>query len=558
MIGLRKSAGFGALFLCGVALNLLVLRESLFDPWVFVPLILGQLSGALWLVLRVLSLSGTGEHGRGLYGVSTAVGIVAFLGICIVLYAMVKRWDASWDLTREGRRELSTQTVQVLKGLDKDVTVTCFFVKAGGDDRVDTAQDKTERFLERCARHSRHLKVEFSDPQRDPTRLEALNVLRVSAVGTVVIRCGTRQREIPLSDVTTRLEERDFTNALINVVRDAQPVVYFLTGHGERETLDTDKVKGGSYFKLWLEKEAYAVKRHLIAMTKPSIPEDCSVLVVNGFQGDFHPQELDALDAYIGRGGRLFILADPQIVLPSTLPQIEQLRPWLKTRFGIEMGTDVVVSLATDSYKLMFIPDFNDLDTLGDFAGSRAAGRGFRGSFNGQHSITRGLDKKMVLSVVRTVGLAKEMPKGVSGWVLLQSTPDTWAETDLQDVVGKQPINRDEDEAEGPNPVGVAVAVDSALSSGDRGARVVVLGDADLTGNEAINFASNQNFLLNTIAWLTESEDLIAIRATGKEDPPVLLSEGEERVVAWIASLGVVQAVALAGLVMFLARRRYR
>ena len=70
-----------------------------------------------------------------------------------------------------------------------------------------------------------------------------------------------------------------------------------------------------------------------------------------------------------------------------------------------------------------------------------------------------------------------------------------------------------------------------------RDARVVVIGDWDLASNEGIDMASHSNLLLNTIAWLTESEELIAIRATGTEDPPVVLSPGEEKAVAWIAAL---------------------
>lgn len=549
-----KAAGFGSLLLLAVGLNLLVLEESLFVMWVFVPLALSVALGTAWLVARLVSAVGAGRGGN-LYGLNTAVSTIAFLGICILLYALVKRSDASWDLTQEGRRDLSPQTVQVLEGLSEEVTVTCFFIRAG-DDRVDVAQDKTERFLERCRRHSKHLKVEFSDPQEEPERLKAMNVLRVSVVGTVVIRCGTRQREIPLSDVTSRLEERDFTNALINVIRDARPKIYFLTGHGEREILNTDAKAGGSNFKLWLEKESYEVARHLIAVTKPAIPDECSVLVVNGYEGDFRPYELEALDEYMGRGGRLLIVVEPQVVLRTLLPQREQLRPWLKSRFGIRVGSDIVVSKATESGKIMLIADFNDLSVLGDYAGPGGGGQGFRGSFNRSHPITKGLDQRMVLSGVRTVSLVEELPEGVSGRVLLQSTPDTWAETDLDQVVQNEQIVPDADEARGPNPVAVAVRV--AGASGSREARVVVLGDADLTGNEAINYASNQNFLLNAIAWLSENEELIAIRSTGSQEAPIVLSEGERRTVAWIASLGGIQVVVLAWLAMFLVRRKYR
>ena len=93
---------------------------------------------------------------------------------------------------------------------------------------------------------------------------------------------------------------------------------------------------------------------------------------------------------------------------------------------------------------------------------------------------------------------------------------------------------------------------------GLRDARVVVLGDADISTNEAVNHVSNQDLLLNSIAWLTENEELIAIRPTAGADQPLILSRDQQRMIAWIASLGAVQAIALSGVIVFLFRRRYR
>jgi len=36
------------------------------------------------------------------------------------------------------------------------------------------------------------------------------------------------------------------------------------------------------------------------------------------------------------------------------------------------------------------------------------------------------------------------------------------------------------------------------------------------------------------------------------------LTRSQQRLIAWIASLGVVQAIALAGILVFLQRRKYR
>jgi hypothetical protein len=66
------------------------------------------------------------------------------------------------------------------------------------------------------------------------------------------------------------------------------------------------------------------------------------------------------------------------------------------------------------------------------------------------------------------------------------------------------------------------------------------------------------NFVMNAMAWLAETEELIAIRPTGKEDRPLMLSEGQQRAIVWIAVLGTLQAAAAAGVAVYLYRRKYQ
>ncbi|MDK1020934.1 MAG: GldG family protein [Candidatus Hydrogenedentes bacterium] len=557
MTRLRLAVGVATLILLIAGLNLMILHGTLFNVNVLMPLLGGLGLGVLWLVLRAFSLLGSpNKDSRGAF--NSVLSSVVFLGIIMTVYAFVEREDLAWDLTQEGRRDLAPQTINILESLTNPVEITCFFIRAG-DDRVRIAQDKTARFLRRCQEYTDMLSVEFVDPQKNPERGEALNVLRVSRVGTVVLRSGARQREIPLSDVNARLEERSFTNAVLNVSRDAIPKVYFLTGHGERDITSDDPTTGAAQFRLWLQKEAHEVQRCIIPTDNPLLPDDCSVLIINGYQADLLPHEIQALDRYMDDGGRLLVLVNVQIVQENEFAILEQLRPWLRNRFGIKIGSDIVVSNATQSLEIMFIPDF---EVVGATTGTAPQNNQFRGSFNKFHAITRDLDKQLVLSVIRTVSLDPNLPEGVTGTVLMRSTPDTWAETDVRAIDDREPISQDPAEISGPNPVMVAVSARSNRPVGDgdrmRDSRVVVLGDADLALNEYMKRVSNQDLLLNSVAWLTENEELIAIRPTGNVDQPLILSQNEQRLIAWSASLGAVQAIAFTGLLVFLQRRKYR
>ena len=462
---------------------------------------------------------------------------------------------------------MSPQKIQVLENLTEVVQVSGLFVDSG-DELTFNVKEKTRRFLDRCSQYTDRLKVEYIDPQLEKDRLEQLKVLRVYGVGTVVLTCGAKQRELPLSDVTSRLEEREFTNALINVVRDVTPKVCFLTGHGERDIDNQDAVLGGSNLRRWLQEESYLVEKIAISLTEPVIPQDCTVLVIGGFVSDFHPVELQAIDAFLASGGRMLIMLDPQrldVKGPPGAVQaqiVEHFRPWLKERLGVDVGADAVISLqqtknTKSPLELLLLPDYS---LLGDFEFSGDPNDPMRCAFNKEHPITRGFDQSMILSAARSISLSSQRPDNVGGATVLWSAPTTYAETNIEQLYAGR-ADRSADETEGPIPLAAAVTMKTDVPMGDSGqtrdARVVVVGDSDFVSNDKIRYAGHHNFLLNSLAWLTESEELIAIRPTGTEDPPIVLTKGQQQAVAWIAALGLVQAVAAAGVSVHLWRRRY-
>jgi len=560
MKSLRTSVGLLALACLGLGLNLLVFNQTPFAFSVLIPLVLSLLAGVVWLVLMMTGVARYSvREGKALYGLNTVISSLLFLSICIVVYSFAQHGKRSWDLTQEGRRKLSEQTVQVLQNLNKDVDVICFFLQID-DELVRIASDKTERFLEQCCQQTPRLHVEYLDPQVERARLEALNITHASTQGTVVIRCGNRQKVITLQGASPRLEEKDFTNDLINVIRDAQPKICFLTGHGERNIDDPDQQKGGTLFRQLLEAEAYIVDRIAIAINNPEIPADCSVLVVNGLgllgpQSDLHPSEIKAIQAFLDRGGRLLMLLDPWRKVLAGSEQSEQLLPWLQQRYGIVVGNDMAVS-PNSKWAVEFSGDKSPFDDQGREAV-------FRGCFNAHQQITRNFDQKMVFSAARTVSVTSALPPRIAADEILRTTPDFFAETDLALLASQGRASRAPDEKEGPLSMAVAVTAKTDFQIGASGqtrdARIVVVGDSDFASNgQVAAIPGNLNFILNITAWLTENEELIAIRPTGKDDLPVMLSDFDQRLIAWVAVLGTVQTVIVAGFVVHLLRRKYQ
>ncbi len=545
--------GILSIILLDIALNFLLLKQTLFTAWVVVPGALGLFLGLVWMIFSMARLFGapvSGRFGAGASANAVLASVVVFL-ICIVIFAFARSTQASWDLTREGRQELAPQTVQILESLDKEVEVYGLFVSAA-DSEVAVSRDKTRRFLERCQALTGFLNVRFVDPERDPMILAQLGLRRVSTQGTVVVRCGSRTRVIPFQGVSPRLEERDFTNSLINVVRDAEPKVYFLQGHGEQDIGDPDPKIGFSGLQQLLQAESYVIERLTMTPAETAIPSDCSILVMLGQNKDLHPSEIQALQEYVQRGGRILTFFDFWIVdRPNGVAAHEQFRPWLERRCGVRVGDDVIFSREHLS-EVWLVPDFG-----------AAGGAERRGSYNDDHPITRSMAQNLQLrGGVRSVALTDPLPDGIVGEELLFSTPNTWAETNLDEL--RDPdnprVNQDPDERAGPVPIAAAVTIPTETPIGDTGltrdARIVVMGNLDMADNQHI--VSTGNLIMNTFAWLSESEELIGMRAVGEENPPIMMTPLDEQIVAWLASLGLLHVVALAGIAVYFLRSKYQ
>ena len=134
--------------------------------------------------------------------------------------------------------------------------------------------------------------------------------------------------------------------------------------------------------------------------------------------------------------------------------------------------------------------------------------------------------------------------------------------TYIAKLAGTGQAKPDEGERNGPLSIAVAAVkrVDPTGLDGQTGrdARVVVTGDSDFAANGGLDFAGHLNFVLDSIAWLSEQEELIAIRPSSKTDSPIVLTALQQRTVTWVTTLMTFQAVVAVGLVVYVLRRRHQ
>ena len=85
--------------------------------------------------------------------------------------------------------------------------------------------------------------------------------------------------------------------------------------------------------------------------------------------------------------------------------------------------------------------------------------------------------------------------------------------------------------------------------------RVVVVGDSDFATNGVLGTQGNRDLFLNTVNWVAQQENLIAIRPKQAGDRRVTMTEDQQRRVLYLSVLGLPLAVAALGFWTWSRRR---
>ena len=461
-------------------------------------------------LFRVRDLRGTLGHRSTRYGLNTAVMILLVLGVIGFVEALSYRHSARLDLTENRRHSLSSQTIQLLGNLKTDVTATGFFRPDQPGKRV--AEDLFKQY-------ARYANGKFTSKIVDPDREPALaRRYGIESYGTVVLETGSRSEKV------LDAEEEKLTNGLVKLTREGKRVVYVLQGHGEHDIASTDQA-GFSQAKNAIESANYEVKPLVLAQ-QGKIPDDAAVVIIPGPRTDVLAPELAALDGYVGRGGKLLVMLDSTF---TGKVREAGLRKDLMEKYGVDAGDNLVIEV-------------NPVARLFGATADMPIVQQYE-----SHPITRDMRGVMtIFPLSRTVGPVKTPPSGVSVLPLVKTSTQSWAETNRA-ALEKGQINPDPEDPKGP----VSLA---AVATKDK-ARIVVYGTSEVASNQFLGFQGNRDFFLNTVSWLAEEEDQIAIRPKDTKQTPVFLS-AQQAQAAFLLPVVLLPAIPIVGGIIAVVRRR--
>jgi ABC-type uncharacterized transport system involved in gliding motility auxiliary subunit len=462
------------------------------------------------------------------FGTLAAASILVVFAILAAINYLSARHNKRWDLTAARQFSLSDQTKKVLQDLKEPIKV-----------RVFARSDEFQRYRDRLDEYnyqSKQVSTEYIDPEKKPGLAQQLGVTQL---GTVVFEFKGRN-EKAMSD-----GEQELTNALIKVIQGRQPKVYFTSGHGEKDTAGAER-GGYSGIVAGLTSGNFVVDKVVLAQ-QGKVPDDADVLIIAGPKTDFLAPEVDAVKAYLAKGGKLLLMLDP--VVKADQPQPAALQALAK-EWGIEADNDIVL----------------DVSGMGRLLGTDESVP-VAASYP-SHPITENFNLMTAYPLARSMTPVEGGVNGHTAQRLVETSKNSWGETNLKSLTGGQPAKMDDADKKGPVSLAAAVSAPVATATppppdpkkpGETPkpaeTRLVAFGDSDFASNGALGVSGNRDLFLNTINWLAQQENLISIRPRDPEDRRITLTADQERRIFYLTVLIVPGLILLAGVQTWWRRR---
>ncbi len=403
----------------------------------------------------------------------------ALLVVAVILLAqLAEHTNTRIDMTTTQRHSLSPTSMSLLQSLEQTIDIEVFI------SRHHEFRDLASNILKRYQRASSLVNVRFTDPELTPQRVRELNIRQQ---GEILVSSGSRRQHV------LDLSEQSITNALISVVRQQQPVIVFIEGHGERSPF-SDANFGLSLWSGYLQATGVEISSLNLAAS-PSIPDNTSVIVIASPQRTWLEGEIRLIQRYIDDGGNLLWLAEPEQHLLLS-PVAEQL--------GLYFNNGRVLDI---NAQLLGIQDPGFV-VIADYA---------------NHPVTVATPSVTLFPDAVAIEQNTAVATDWDFTSLLHTGDQSWIQMNTDRADGFLPEFNPDTDMLGPFSIGYLL--ERWPDSDDTPQRIAVLGDGDFASNSYLGNAANLDFANALINWLTEDDALIEIPLITTPDNQLKLSD---------------------------------
>jgi ABC-2 type transport system permease protein len=457
---------------------------------------------------------------------------IAFIGINVI----IQKLDLpDIDITQNQLYTLSDTSKQQIQNIEKEVTIYLI-----GYSEDSSLSDLVKQYT----KVNENIKMEVIEDISQRADLISIYSLTDDSQA-IIVKTDENSKTLMYYDLYTYdyttyqqidISEEKITNAIVDLTKEERPKIYFLTGHNEY-SLTNELTLLNSY----LTNEVNDVET-LDLLVKGSVPEDADLLVIGSPQKDFYDQEVELITTYVNNGGKILWLNDP-LFTGETFSNMQK----ILDLFGVEFQDGII--LEQDEQKIALqspnyiIPDIATTNATKNIA----------------------TDGGILLVNATKISLKtdEELEElNVTPQVILTTSDTAIFRTDLTDT-SSSAISSDE---EGSFMLGVELT--KTLQTEDEEeekqstlyviANNFFISDYQVTiGGEQVSpieFYNNKDYILNTIAELTENEDVISIR---KDTGVVtyIATEAEDNIIKIIITAFPI-IIILIGIIVWIVRRR--
>lgn len=478
--------------------------------------------------------------------------ILLMTGIIILMNVLSDRFFVRWDVTADDRYTLSQATKDVLKDLQKPVTIKAYFTKELPPQLLQARKEFSDLLVEYARRSDGMVMYEFINPSESeeleaeaqqagipPVQVQVRNNDKFESMVVylgAVIQMGESEPETLPQIMQNIPLEYNLTSAIKKVSITDKPRIAFLQGHGE---------PGPQAYEQAKQQLDVLYQTDFITLNDTTdVLADYNTLAIVAPTDSFPDAHLQQIEEFISRGNNVFIAlnrveADLQMGMGKELTT--GLESWLA-----EMGVGVEGAFLIDA-------NCGRVSVMQNMGGVQVQQQipfpyiPIIKNFNDHHPISKGIEEAIFSfasplnitadSVIQATILAYSSDNSGSAGVPTYFDPQrNWTDADFP-----------------KENLPVAIALEGKIA-GVNPSRLVVFGDGDFAVNSdnqggQIN-PDNISLLTNSIDWLTDETGLIELRTKEITSRPIDdIEDGKKAFLKWLNFLLPIMMILIIGFI---------
>lgn len=452
-----------------------------------------------------------------------AIFVVGILLLNLLVGLLGERVNLKIDMTGTKLYELSQDTKDYIKTLEKDVTIYICTNESSYDPTTVEIMKQYEMLSSKV--HFEAIDVTlnpaFAQQYADESLTEA----------SIIVKSEDSYKVMSLYDmynfatsqttgentIQSLKAEQKLTSAIMYVTNGSLPIIYFTEGHNEAVPAQYQETCADNNLQV-----------ETISLLNGQIDERAEYLVIFAPQTDFSVEELRAIEDFADLGDKNIL-----VYVDSTTPELPKLNEFLE-----EWGLSVQKAVILEEEEYLSYPNY----VLPQYAGS---------------DITEALQSakiRMVAPGACPVNILFETKNSYTTFPILNTTADSYIKTG--EIKEATDIPKAEDDISGPFSI-AAGAYKSYSGTKLKTTNLMVFGAANIAADSMLQTSSigNAQFVLNATLYGKEATDMISITPKYFDDTSLLITGGQAMAMQ-IIFIGVIPAIVLiAGIIVWIKRK---